>query len=229
MLLLWAALLVLLWSLPLSLSLGVAAASVVAETDDLMPHPAVAPAPAARAAAPGGCCQAALAAGCGAARKSDPASCLACIGRHQRDLRVRGCPSAAVADCCAVAPPDFSFSANIQNTTGASIIPNTTWDSISAFTWIGTWETLDPVAVAELNISSRYPFLRYAELFCATGGCAEGFVDHQSNKTCQPWMDADAPLDPSGARNWSRLLRAVDNVRAAGLHPYIVTGNVPVK
>jgi hypothetical protein len=124
------------------------------------------------------------------------------------------------------AKPILTFRANLSNTT--TLIPNTTWDSISSFTWIGNWETLEPAAVAKLNISGRYPFLRYAELFTATGGCTQGFVDTKYNKTCEPWLDFDAPKLASGAYDWSRLLHAVDNVRAADLHPYLVTGNVPV-
>ena len=74
------------------------------------------------------------------------------------------------------------FSADVRNTT-AAVIPNTTFESISSFTWIGNWESLDGAEVARLNISARYPFLRYAELFTATGGCARGFIDGH-NKTC---------------------------------------------
>jgi hypothetical protein len=119
----------------------------------------------------------------------------------------------------------FAFRADVRNTT--TLIPASTWDSINAFTWIGSWEAPQPTAVAKLNISARYPFLRYVELFTATGGCAEGFVD-ADGKACAPWLQFDAPRAANGTYSWARLLHAVDNVRAAGLVPYIVTGNVPV-
>ena len=119
------------------------------------------------------------------------------------------------------------FRANLSNVVANALISNTTWDSISSFTWIGNWESWEPTAVAKLNISGRYPFLRYAELFTATGGCTKGFVDN-NNKTCEPWLDFDAAELASGTYNWTRLLHAIENVRATGLHPYLVTGNVPV-
>eukprot|EP00937_MAST-01D_sp_MAST-1D-sp2_P003902 g3902.t1 len=134
---------------------------------------------------------------------------------------------AALAVTASAVQPTTHFRADLRNTT-AAIIPGTAFESISSFTWIGNWESLDPAAVARLNISARYPFLRYAELFTATGGCAEGFVDAARNKTCAPWLLFDAPRAADGTYSWARLLRAVDNVRAAGLLPYIVTGNVPV-
>ena len=96
------------------------------------------------------------------------------------------------------------FHADLRSA-GQQIVPNTTWDSISSFTWIGNWDGLDPALVAKLNISSRYPFLRYAELFTATGGCEEGFVDHQ-NKTCKPWLRFDAHRSPNGTYVWDRLM-----------------------
>ena len=80
--------------------------------------------------------------------------------------------------------------------------------------------------MVQLNISARYPFLRYVELFTSTGGCAEGFVD-ADGKVCAPWLSFDAPRQ-NGTYSWARLLHAIDNVRAAGLTPYVVTGNVPV-
>ena len=107
------------------------------------------------------------------------------------------------------------------------MIPNTTFNSINSFSWIGNWEGLDPKAVAALDLKSRYPFLHYVELFTATGGCTAGFKDRY-NTSCEPWMDVDAPRSANLTYSWSRLLRAIDNVLAAGFVPYVVTGNVPV-
>jgi hypothetical protein len=79
-----------------------------------------------------------------------------------------------------------------------------------------------------LDITDRYPFLRYAELFTATGGCSEGFGDKRHNKTCGPWFIFDAPRAPMLLGSAAPASHAIDNTRAAGLHPYLVTGNVPV-
>ena len=121
----------------------------------------------------------------------------------------------------------YTFHVDVTNTSGG-LIPSTIFNSIDSFTWISDWEKLAPAAVADLNITTRYPFLKYAELFTATGGCRAGFVDAH-NKTCASYFAFDAPRLANGSYNWSRLLHAVDNVRAARLIPYIVTGNVPIQ
>merc|ERR1719460_803009 len=108
---------------------------------------------------------------------------------------------------------EIHFHADLRNNRGSALIPNTTWDSISSFTWISQWESLKPEDVAKLNITGRYPFLRYAQLYTATGGCAKGFVDKEG-KSCKPWLLFDAPRSPSGVYNWTRLLLAIDNVLA---------------
>eukprot|EP00041_Stephanoeca_diplocostata_P036919 m.1373267 g.1373267 ORF g.1373267 m.1373267 type:complete len:484 (-) comp24955_c1_seq139:3808-5259(-) len=122
--------------------------------------------------------------------------------------------------------PQITRREDIAQVTG-EVIPETIWNSICAFSWIGSWESWDPKKVEALNITGKYPFLRYAQLFTATGGCRAGFSDPSTKKTCEPWLDADAPLE-DGGYNWTRLLHAIDNVRAAGLYPYVVTGNVPI-
>eukprot|EP00930_Biecheleria_cincta_P073082 TRINITY_DN60404_c0_g1_i1.p1 TRINITY_DN60404_c0_g1~~TRINITY_DN60404_c0_g1_i1.p1 ORF type:complete len:600 (+),score=60.71 TRINITY_DN60404_c0_g1_i1:168-1802(+) len=100
------------------------------------------------------------------------------------------------------------------------------WDTIISFTR-GTWADLETAKVASQNITSRYPFLKYVELFTATGGCKAGFKDPNTGQDCPQWMHLDAP-SWNGTYDWSQLLRATDNIRAAGLFPYVVTGNVPV-
>jgi len=67
------------------------------------------------------------------------------------------------------------------------------------------------------------PYLRYVELFTATGGCYMGYA------TCDSTRDLlNDPRDPTSPVNVTSLLAPLRNLRAAGLTPHIVTGNVPI-
>jgi hypothetical protein len=88
-----------------------------------------------------------------------------------------------------------------------------------------SWST-DPFNTpAPAHTSERYPFLKYIELFTATGGCYHGFPG------CKEPRSRDLLNDPSQAGsgvNVSRLLLPLQNIVSAGFIPHIVTGNIPI-
>lgn len=102
-------------------------------------------------------------------------------------------------------------------------------DQRSPFSVGATWRSLTLWSYAEWVTSplpgatAQYPFLTYAELFTATGGCYAGYPG------CSLDLDLFVdPADPSQGYNFTSLLLALQNIVGAGFTPHIVTGNVPI-
>jgi hypothetical protein len=100
----------------------------------------------------------------------------------------------------------------------STIVPNV-WDTLTVWDAVGSLSTPAPA-----DIGTRYPFLRYAQLFTATGGCYRGFPNCGNDRDL--FVDPAAGLK-SGV-NASRLFAPLRNILAAGWTPHIVTGNVPI-
>ena len=74
------------------------------------------------------------------------------------------------------------------------------------------------------GFAAHYPFLRYVQLFTATGGCYLGFEACDSDRDL---FNSPAVGMASGI-NASSLFPPLRHILAAGLKPHIVTGNVPI-
>ena len=97
-----------------------------------------------------------------------------------------------------------------------SLIPN--WAQT-----ITAWDAQDFHAPAPPDFRQRYPFLRFVQLFTATGGCYTPFPGCSSTRDL-----FNDPADPASGVNASRLFAPLWNLVSAGLTPHIVTGNVPI-
>jgi hypothetical protein len=92
----------------------------------------------------------------------------------------------------------------------------------NVFSTITLWEPPYDYPLAP-GLTSAYPFLEFAELFTATGGCYDGYPNCTSTRDL--FIDNS---DASSGVNATRLVSAVRNILDAGLKPHIVTGNVPI-
>ena len=110
---------------------------------------------------------------------------------------------------------DVSISGNLAVTGGA--VPN--WAST-----ITAWSPADFARAPPPGLAARYPFLRYVQLFTATGGCYLGYSACTSTRDL--FIDNAVGL-PSGV-NATPLFAPLRNILAAGLKPHLVTGNVPI-
>ena len=82
--------------------------------------------------------------------------------------------------------------------------------------------------------ASDYPFLKYVQLFTATGGCYKGFVQTTPTKqtACDPSWTRDHfnnnSLGPSSGLNTTNWLKNLRTVLEDGYLPQVVVGNVPI-
>jgi hypothetical protein len=93
--------------------------------------------------------------------------------------------------------------------------------------WASTLTSWDPQSfghAAPSDFSSRFPFLKYVELFTATGGCYRGYPGCSGDRDL---FNDPAVGMPSGV-NASRLFPPLWRLIDAGLTPHLVTGNVPI-
>jgi hypothetical protein len=93
--------------------------------------------------------------------------------------------------------------------------------------WASTLTSWDPQSfnhAAPADFSSRFPFLKYVELFTATGGCYKGYPGCSGDRDL---FNDPAMGMPSGV-NASRLFPPLWHLVDAGLTPHLVTGNVPI-
>jgi hypothetical protein len=90
------------------------------------------------------------------------------------------------------------------------------WNSINAWSYDGF--------TAPAPTGAQHPFLTYALLMTATGGCYAAYPAC-AGTNLDLLVDTS---DPASAYAFEPLLSALGNVTASGLVPFIVTGNVPV-
>ena len=124
-------------------------------------------------------------------------------------------PLALLAILCGVCWADVTLTGNARVTTGQRVSANA-WGVQNAWGYEGLNKYSLPSRV-------RYPFLRWVELFTATGGCYKGFPG------CQAQRDLFRnPADPKSGVDASPLIKGLTEVINAGFLPYIVTGNVRI-
>jgi xylan 1,4-beta-xylosidase len=149
--------------------------------------------------------------------------------RHPRLLRF-----AAVASSIAVLVPtqlltarpagaagDTSFAVDLG--TSATPIPDL-FSNISFFHYKSTWNTDTIEAKAPNYVKDTYPWLRYARLQFATGGCYEPYPNCVIDRD----MFNNDAAGPSSGYNFFPIHRAARNILRQGLKPYIDLGTVPV-
>jgi hypothetical protein len=82
--------------------------------------------------------------------------------------------------------------------------------------------------------SEEYPFLKYVQLFTATGGCYKGYVQTTPTKqtACDPSYNRDMfnnnSIGMSSGLNTTAWIKDLQTILENGYIPQVVVGNVPI-
>lgn len=106
---------------------------------------------------------------------------------------------------------------HVDAATSPTLVPN-------VFNSISSWSPSSFAISPPPGLAAQYPFLQYAQLFTATGGCYVGFPGCTSTRDL--FNNPSIGL-PSGV-NASTLFGPLHNILQAGMIPWLVTGTVPI-
>lgn len=94
----------------------------------------------------------------------------------------------------------------------------------NAFQTITQWSPRSLASAPPADFQQRYPFLRYVELFTATGGCYVGYPGCSDDRD----LFNDPAVGMASGVNASSLFLPLQQILAAGLKPHIVLANIPI-
>jgi xylan 1,4-beta-xylosidase len=130
-------------------------------------------------------------------------------------------PAQLLTTKAAGAAGDSSFAVDLGS--GAAPIPNM-FSNMPFFHYKSTWNT-DTIEAKPANyVKATYPWLQYARLQFASGGCYEPYPNCVHDRD----MFVNDAQGPSSGYNFFPIHRAARNILRQGLKPYIDLGTVPV-
>jgi hypothetical protein len=137
-----------------------------------------------------------------------------------------------VALCCALLLPPVPACAHQLDAAPPAAAPVTITGNVAAdaglapnvWSTMTSWSPGSYSSPAPPGINATYPFLKFIELFTATGGCYVGYPGCTSTRD----LLNDPAKGLTSGINVTSLLGPLRNIVAAGFIPHVVTGNVPI-